>query len=122
MHFEWRHYLVLAEALAQGPDEAHWRSAISRAYYAAYNHARLYVIRRLSLAVPPVDGHKFVWDALKLGAGRLQNELSAAHNGRTLRHDRNQADYESKLGGDARKNAQDAIRKSRRIIESLPLN
>jgi uncharacterized protein (UPF0332 family) len=41
--FDWRGYLTLARELAAGePDEARARSAISRAYYAAFHVARIY--------------------------------------------------------------------------------
>lgn len=44
MSFEWADYLTLAEALSRnpgvpGPEEAALRTAISRAYYAAYRRA-----------------------------------------------------------------------------------
>ena len=51
MSFAWREYLTVAEALLRArntfaPPEARYRTAISRAYYAAYgaarNHARDY--------------------------------------------------------------------------------
>ena len=47
MSFDWREYLVLAEALLQArtslaQEEACCRAAVSRAYYAVYGAARLY--------------------------------------------------------------------------------
>jgi uncharacterized protein (UPF0332 family) len=36
-------FLTLAKRLASGPGEAEWRSAISRAYYAAFHSATAYV-------------------------------------------------------------------------------
>ncbi len=50
--FVWTDYLVLAERLAaRDADEAALRTAISRAYYAAYHRASTYV--RANILVPP---------------------------------------------------------------------
>jgi uncharacterized protein (UPF0332 family) len=48
MSFIWDHYLELAERLLALPSgvtdgEAYWRSAISRAYYAAFHESRVYL-------------------------------------------------------------------------------
>lgn len=56
MNFTWDEYLSLASALAQLPnlgvsDEALMRCAISRAYYAAFCHARNYARDRHGLAL-----------------------------------------------------------------------
>jgi hypothetical protein len=54
--FDWRDFLALAERLGDSPvgstvsiivDEAAQRSAVSRAYYAAFCHARVYAVQRL---------------------------------------------------------------------------
>lgn len=52
MAFDWREYLELAKALRSSsgpsfPQEAAQRSAVSRAYYAAFCHARNYAERQL---------------------------------------------------------------------------
>jgi uncharacterized protein (UPF0332 family) len=39
MPFDWKEFLVLARALSKNPDEASLRSAVSRAYYCAFNIA-----------------------------------------------------------------------------------
>jgi uncharacterized protein (UPF0332 family) len=41
--FDWATYLDLATELAQHAHEQHGRTAISRAYYAAFHHARRFV-------------------------------------------------------------------------------
>ena len=38
--FDWSAYLELARTLGQDPSEQHGRTAISRAYYAAFHHAK----------------------------------------------------------------------------------
>ena len=50
--FDWLAYLELAKELANTPQERHRRTAISRAYYAAFNHAKSYVERSTSTAIP----------------------------------------------------------------------
>jgi hypothetical protein len=39
--FDWTSYFVLARELAKRPEEASRRTAVSRAYYAIFNKARL---------------------------------------------------------------------------------
>jgi hypothetical protein len=85
-------FLTLAVALATGPTEAEWRSASSRAYYAAF-HLTRDLFSGLGFAVPRADpAHKYL-------AYRLQNcgEPRLAQTGRDLeilRSSRNQADYD----------------------------
>lgn len=101
MSFPWQDYLALAQALGNAPRgddlrEAKYRSAISRAYYAAYHHALQYyqqTYRRRPPAVRDGGVHKALCDALiasttpseQLGGGSLE-ELKAN------RHD---ADYDA---------------------------
>ena len=52
MSFDWREYLDLARELAASgagapQAEARWRSAISRAYYAAYAECRAFIIEKM---------------------------------------------------------------------------
>jgi len=51
--YDWSEYLALAKELSQKGSDAAARSAISRAYYAAYNTARRH--RAAKLAVPNPD-------------------------------------------------------------------
>lgn len=53
MPFDWIDYLTLAEALAQKPDEASQRTAISRAYYFVFNIA----FARADANAGPVPGN-----------------------------------------------------------------
>jgi uncharacterized protein (UPF0332 family) len=49
-----RRFLAVAQRLAEGSDEADWRSAISRAYYAAFHVGRdLLHQQRVSPAANP---------------------------------------------------------------------
>jgi hypothetical protein len=53
--FDWSTYLQLATELAQQTHEQYGRTAISRAYYAAFNHAKRFVERTGNTTIPP-DG------------------------------------------------------------------
>jgi len=90
--FDWSDYLALARTLATG-DEAHQRSAISRAYYAAFHAARRLVERaHPEVRVPRHGGnHEIVWAALRDGT---RVERVAAIHGTRLRMLRAKADYE----------------------------
>jgi len=88
-------FLGLARTLATDTTEAAWRSAVSRAYYAAFHVARDW-FSALGFTVPHGDqAHRYLTlrlsncgDPKVEGAGR---ELD------TLRRDRNRADYDLHL-------------------------
>jgi len=88
----WRDFLLLARRLAGGASEAEWRSAVSRAYYAAFHVARS-LLSDLKFTVPRADrAHQYQ-------VFRLSNSGEAAveQAGRdldTLRRLRNRADYD----------------------------
>lgn len=79
---DFRDYLTLARTLAGGATEAEWRTASSRAYYAAFHVARE-LLADLGFRVPQADrAHGYLWLRLSnsghadaLLAGRLLNEL-----------------------------------------------
>jgi uncharacterized protein (UPF0332 family) len=88
----WRDFLPLAARLAAGASEADWRTAVSRAYYAAFHVARR-LLTDLNFTVPRADrAHQYL-------VFRLSNSGEAAveQAGRdleTLRRLRNRADYD----------------------------
>src|SRR5262249_51250360 len=87
-------FLILAERLAQESTEAEWRTAASRAYYAAF-HAAKELLAVLGFVMPRDDtAHRQV-------SYRLQNcghpqVVAAGAQLDTLRKDRNRADYDLK--------------------------
>jgi hypothetical protein len=91
--FDWPDYLVLARRLAEADDDASRRTAVSRAYYAAFHVARRHVERAHPEVVLPRHGaiHDVVWTTLDRGT---REERAAVHGGRRLRHKRTVADYE----------------------------
>ncbi len=87
----WQDFLLLAARLAAGTTEADWRTAVSRAYYAAFHVARR-LLADLQFTVPRADrAHQYL-------VFRLSNSGEAAveQAGRdleTLRRLRNRVDY-----------------------------
>jgi uncharacterized protein (UPF0332 family) len=88
----WRDFVLLATRLAAGATEAEWRTAVSRAYYAAFHIARRLFVD-LGFVVPRADrAHQYL-------VYRLSNcgEAAIEQAGRdldTLRRLRNRADYD----------------------------
>jgi uncharacterized protein (UPF0332 family) len=87
-----REFLTVAQQLAGASTEAEWRSAISRAYYAAFHVARE-LLEDLRFAVPRADrAHAYLSRRLaNCGHARTQQ---AGTDLNALRGDRNQADYD----------------------------
>jgi hypothetical protein len=93
----WAEYVALAQDLARHPDEASRRSAVSRAYYGAFNASR----RWLEANVTSIENravHHGVWKTFKTtdsatdatrAKWKLVGELGGA-----LRTLRNRADYD----------------------------
>jgi uncharacterized protein (UPF0332 family) len=88
----WRDFLSLAGRSAGNATEADWRTAVSRAYYAAFHVARQ-LLTDLNFTVPRADrAHQYL-------VFRLSNcgESAVEQAGRdleTLRRLRNRADYD----------------------------
>jgi hypothetical protein len=63
-------FLRLAENWITGGGEADWRSAVSRAYYAAFHEAR-HLLRELGFPAPRGDqAHAYLWLRLSTAATR----------------------------------------------------
>ena len=93
--FEWADFLGLAERLAEaGGDEAAHRTAISRAYYAAYHAAAIYV--RAEGILPDAHTHRRVWAAL--AADAVAERAEVGRRGDLLRQARAAADYRATFG------------------------
>jgi uncharacterized protein (UPF0332 family) len=112
-----RSFLKLAETLAEGSTEAEWRTAISRAYYAAF-HVACEQLVSLGFRVPhrSEQSHAYAWRRWS-NAGRAEAERAGSDlNG--LRSDRNKADYDRKCkinGHDAK----DAVALARVVIAAF---
>jgi uncharacterized protein (UPF0332 family) len=118
MSFEWLDYLGLARTLAGDAGEACHRSAISRAYYAAFHVARRYVSRTQPDFSPKKAGedHFHVWDRLKKSVKR--QERAAGITGKKLHDARVRADYEL-VGLRFPQAAKDALNDADAVMRSL---
>jgi uncharacterized protein (UPF0332 family) len=90
-----RDYLSLAHTLARGSTEGEWRTACSRAYYAAFHVARQLLLA-LGFRVPQADrAHGYLWLRLS-NAGVIQVQR-AGRQLNDLRRERNRSDYDDHL-------------------------
>lgn len=107
-------YLDLAEKLlSASSNEAQFRSAISRAYYAAYGRAREIYCAKYG----PLEGHNLLWRKFSKAHRRDAKKIGWA--GDQLREARNNADYDKPFPGNVQSAAEHAIVEARRILERL---
>ncbi len=113
---DFRDYLSLATTLARGTAEAEWRSASSRAYYAAFHVARRLMLG-LGFRVPRADrAHNYL--VLRLSnAGHLDVEKAGRRLG-VLRQERNRADYDDHLTI-TQATAADHVRLAVQVVQAL---
>jgi len=103
MSFDWSEYLNLAQELAgqatmPATQEAKLRSAISRAYYAAFCKARNHLRDKERLAIPSGGkAHLYVRDQFKNSLDSSRKRIG--HNLDRLRIDRNKVDYDDSVTG-----------------------
>ena len=87
-----REFLTLARQLSLATTESAWRSAISRAYYAAFHVARQ-LLEDLGFTVPHGDrAHGYLW--LRLSNCSEAAVEQAGRDLNDLRRQRNSADYD----------------------------
>jgi uncharacterized protein (UPF0332 family) len=111
-----RDFLTLADRLVTGATEAEWRSAVSRAYYAAFHVARE-LLTGLGFTVPRQDrAHRHLIYRLTNcgdpGVSQAGRDLDA------LRGDRNDADYDFNRPVSAAQ-APVQVRLAERVIQTL---
>lgn len=121
MTFNWSEYLNLARELAgkattPSSQQAKLRSAISRAYYAAFIQARNFLRDHDNLTIPRKNTHQYVINQFRNSPDIMRANLG--RNLQRLRSYRNQADYKDIVIGLASK-SQEALSLSRRIISEL---
>jgi len=103
MSFDWTEYLNLAQELVGQPTslasrEARLRTAISRAYYAAFCESRNHLRDKEGRQIPPEGTvHRYVRDEFKSSADKLRKQIG--HDLDRLRSDRNKADYDDTVTG-----------------------
>jgi len=96
--FNWTAYLELAKELAQRHDEASQRSAMSRAYYAAFCSARNWLRDRDQVLIPTTfEAHSTVWDEFQRSPERRRRQIGQL--GHRLRNSRRKVDYDDTVPG-----------------------
>lgn len=104
MSFDWSQYLHLAEELRETAarsivEEAKLRSAVSRAYYAAFCKARNYLRHIDRDPNIPEDGriHSYIKNEFVKSSDRVRRRIGS--NLDRLRSDRRKADYDNAVPG-----------------------
>jgi uncharacterized protein (UPF0332 family) len=110
-------FLLQAERWVHEPNEEDWRSAVSRAYYAAF-HATRDLFRALGFRVPRAGkAHPYLWMRLSnCGNPTLQTAGNDLDN---LQGERNFADYDLHLSL-SQADAQVSVQTARSVVQQLP--
>lgn len=101
MSFDWSEYLTLAHELAgqarvPSSQESKLRSAISRAYYAAFCCARNHVRDKELRAIPSkADAHQYVRNQFLNSRDHVRKKIGT--NLGRMRTNRNKADYDDSV-------------------------
>jgi hypothetical protein len=94
MPFDWALYLQTAKTLAsQAGDEAALRSAVSRAYCAAFGVAATRMKVEGKNVPASGEAHQEIWKYFESAGDMYRRQIG--QNGKRLRYRRNQADYEA---------------------------
>lgn len=123
MIFDWSDYLHLAEDLAgravvPPSQEAKLRSAISRAYYAAFCKARNFLRDKKGDTRIPSGGeaHRYVRNRFKTSGDKSYKSIGANLN--RLRLDRGKADYDDTISN-PNSLASASLKRSRQALKIL---
>ena|SRR5215213_1507096 len=111
---DWHGFLTLADDLAaRSGNEAAARTAISRAYYAAFHAGRAYLSRVNILAEVSGRAHWQLRQVLEAHDPAISETLTRLHNWRK------EADYEDSCSFDVERQARIAITLARATIEKI---
>ncbi len=107
--FEWSEYLSFAKTLVDDPDaeESALRSAISRAYYAAFHGAKALVLIMGKHVPSTGDAHGKVWHLCRNECGIAVRKIG--NSGKNLKDDRTKADYDNPFPENLRKKTESAL-------------
>ncbi len=116
--FEWPHFLDLARRLAgaSGASEADLRTAISRAYYAAFHVAMELIVGEGFTPSGRGKDHMNVWNNY-IRQPPFRDQIGK--KGRELLDDRVKADYENPFPGDIEKQTEYALMSARLVVEEV---
>jgi len=116
MSFDWKEYVKLAEELSENQNEAHLRSAISRAYYGVFCISRNKKAFKNYKLKKGENIHWMVINAYK-NSPNYNDELAGKYLDE-LRKNRNNADYDEDKNID-KGLAERAIHKAKEILRVL---
>lgn len=116
MMFEWGKFFQLAEELSDRNGEEYKRTAISRAYYSAFHHAKNFLEKKgLFYNNREMSVHMLVWQRFE----KLGREYRKIYiKGDRLKEKRTKADYEKEIDN-IDKLTQNALREANDIIEQI---
>jgi uncharacterized protein (UPF0332 family) len=123
MSFDWSGYLILAQELASASTnssikEAYLRSAISRAYYAAFCIARNHLIYKDKHSIPNSQNvHWYVVDKFENSGDTTRETIGQFL--RHLRSTRNIIDYRDTFSGNLPGRTKAALEEAEEIIRLL---
>ncbi len=117
--FDWITYLTLARTLAEEAEESCKRSAISRAYYAAYNCALAYCNTHNIQITKNRGLHEDLWDAFDRQNSMILTTVQT--KGDRLRVRRNRVDYDDEVSG-LSSLVEHSLNDSHDILRSLGFN
>lgn len=114
--FDWKDYFELAQVLETNKEsQSRQRSAVSRAYYACFNAAKLWVIANAEFRADGTGSdHQGVRNCLKR-PGATEQEKQIAHLLASLSRLRGLADYDAS----ALVNAANALTDAKRVFDLL---
>jgi uncharacterized protein (UPF0332 family) len=119
MSFHWSHYLLIArelyaEATTTAHEEANLRCSISRAYYAAFHHAKYKLSDKWNIPI----SHSATAHAQVPNFFKQKNEGDIAKKLRRMRIARNGADYDDQIAN-LKKIARDTLKLAEEVIKNL---
>jgi uncharacterized protein (UPF0332 family) len=114
--FNWKQYLALAISWETQPAEGFKRSAISRAYYSAFNTARLRLVADGMSKGPGKGSHQKIWNAYRLDPDPRRNQIGV--DGNRLKSRRVKADYHDTMSNPAREAAR-AVAEARQLVADI---
>ena len=122
MSFAWPDFLTLARSLHQdpgcpGPDEACLRSAVSRAYYAAYRTARDWAQSQSFTVTKEGREHEAVRRYFNRHSNIVANKVGA--DLLRLSRARNRADYDALIKGSWPRQAKAAVKRAQGVLDIL---
>lgn len=114
MSWDWKRYLEFAEALSSSTVEVDQRNAISRAYYAAFHSARLYLKHTHGQDLKGEGCHGKVRVALVKLRDEDNREIASLLSRMSIR--RNNVDYDPVIKGKAASVVAETISDSKSVI------